>query len=653
MAAHPARKFILILIVLAGLVCLPGSAPGQDLYRSGRDITSTQYLPLTSILTITILDASTGDTLATRCSVTDVNDDSRYPSLSESYYHTAEGGYFYSRGMCTVNIPEGRTIVRAGRGPEYRAVIDTLVVQGDTAMTYELERMVDMGALGYFSGDCQVHINHADGYYTLLPGDALFMGSAEGLGVMNCLDNDYHFTGDVDPCSTPGCIVYMSEENRSSTYGHMDLLGLTWLVHPFSSDWWPMCSDIAKAAGGQPSTAVISAHPVSTDDFQQIDAWPGSGLARELPVNVFEDRIDGFEVMSYSNMQPGGIEIDFWYKLLNCGFRVTACAGTDAAINRFSERPAGGMRTYVRIPEGTLTFESWISNLVAGRTFVTNHPLITHFDIAGFQPGDTLDVTTCCEMPGRLAFESVQPVSRAEIIQNGEVVMTIELGSGRSSVDTVFTIQVSESSWVAARITGDRSAWHPVGDLLFAHTNPVFFYVSGSRIVKREAAEFFVQWIADLEALYIDKGIALTPIDSPYILAKIENARHYYQSLADGVTGVRMNSDPPVPMPLVTRNKPNPFSTGTYIFYGTEQTGDGNVLSFPGDTRDALTGELVIYNVQGRVVKRLFNGRLPAGIHSIYWDGCDEHGKDSASGVYFCIFRAGDRTVSRKLVLIR
>jgi hypothetical protein len=660
MAALPTRKFYLF-IVLIGLVCLSGRAVGQDIGSSApavngesRAVSDQPLLPLISTLTVAILDASTGDTIAARCSVTDANGEPRHPPLAESFYHTADGGYFYSWGLFMVDVPEGRTIVRAGCGCEYRPLVDTLDVQGDTTVTYELERMVDMGALGYFSGDCQVHINHAGGYYTMQPEDALLMGSAEGLGIVNCLDNAYYFTGDVDPCSTPECIVYMSEENRSSTYGHMDLLGLHMLIYPFSSGWWPMCGDIARAAGGQEGVAVISAHPISTDDFQQIDNWPGSGLARELPVNVFEGGMDGFEVMSYSNMQPGGIEIDFWYKLLNCGYRITACAGTDAAVNRYTELPAGGMRTYVRIPEGALTFDGWISNLVAGRTFVTNHPLITHFDIVGFEPGDEAEITTCCELSGRLAFQSVQPVSRAEIIRNGEVVKTFDLGSGRNSVDTVFTVEVTESSWIAARVTGYRSGWHPVGSILFAHTNPVFFTVGGRRIVKRDAAEFFVQWISDLEALFVAEGTVPSSSDSIRVISKFIAARQHYQDLANSVTGVKDGvSHPPTPMPLIARNEPNPFSTVTQIYFGIEQFVGQGVLSYPGNGGDESSGELVIYDVQGRVVRRLFDGEMPAGLNSVFWDGRDERGSDAASGIYFCIFRAGGRSVSRKLVLIR
>ncbi|MGH7494940.1 MAG: FlgD immunoglobulin-like domain containing protein [bacterium] len=62
--------------------------------------------------------------------------------------------------------------------------------------------------------------------------------------------------------------------------------------------------------------------------------------------------------------------------------------------------------------------------------------------------------------------------------------------------------------------------------------------------------------------------------------------------------------------------------------------------------------EVTIYNIQGQVVRRLFDGKQNAGAHTLTWNGRDEAGVVAPSGVYFYRVRAGSFTASRKLLLI-
>ncbi|HSQ59625.1 MAG TPA: PQQ-dependent sugar dehydrogenase [Acidobacteriota bacterium] len=60
-----------------------------------------------------------------------------------------------------------------------------------------------------------------------------------------------------------------------------------------------------------------------------------------------------------------------------------------------------------------------------------------------------------------------------------------------------------------------------------------------------------------------------------------------------------------------------------------------------------------VYDVQGRRVRSLHQGALPAGLHPIRWDGTSASGRAAASGVYFVRARADGRSESRSVVLIR
>ncbi|MBI5805048.1 Ig-like domain-containing protein [candidate division TA06 bacterium] len=78
----------------------------------------------------------------------------------------------------------------------------------------------------------------------------------------------------------------------------------------------------------------------------------------------------------------------------------------------------------------------------------------------------------------------------------------------------------------------------------------------------------------------------------------------------------------------------------------------GNAEFRFGLPRDGKTS-LEIYNVLGQRVKTLVNGNLPAGSHTVKWNGCDEDGRKVSSGVYVYRLITGDNTSTRRLTVIR
>ena len=61
-----------------------------------------------------------------------------------------------------------------------------------------------------------------------------------------------------------------------------------------------------------------------------------------------------------------------------------------------------------------------------------------------------------------------------------------------------------------------------------------------------------------------------------------------------------------------------------------------------------------MYDVNGRQVRNLLVGQafLP-GQHSVAWDGCDNHGRAVASGVYLVRLTAPEGMLTRRMVLAR
>jgi len=90
-------------------------------------------------------------------------------------------------------------------------------------------------------------------------------------------------------------------------------------------------------------------------------------------------------------------------------------------------------------------------------------------------------------------------------------------------------------------------------------------------------------------------------------------------------------------------NYPNPFNPGTWIPYELAQPADVTVG---------------IYNVAGQLIRSLELGRRAAGSYTsrdaaAYWDGRDDSAQEMASGVYFCVLKAGDFRAVRKMILSR
>ncbi|MBN1560109.1 CotH kinase family protein [candidate division KSB1 bacterium] len=82
---------------------------------------------------------------------------------------------------------------------------------------------------------------------------------------------------------------------------------------------------------------------------------------------------------------------------------------------------------------------------------------------------------------------------------------------------------------------------------------------------------------------------------------------------------------------------PNPFNAATRIeFYVPKEQ----------DVR------LSIFDVCGRRVRILLEGRTAAGQHSVVWNGLNEHDKAVASGVYLVRLKMGERVRQLKVVLV-
>lgn len=117
------------------------------------------------------------------------------------------------------------------------------------------------------------------------------------------------------------------------------------------------------------------------------------------------------------------------------------------------------------------------------------------------------------------------------------------------------------------------------------------------------------------------------------------NGDRIYTASATWLEGALSGTDLPLAAAVrLLPNHPNPFNPRTTIAY--ELAGDASV-------------RLAVYGVDGRLVRRLVNRFEAAGRHDVIWDGRDEGGRASSSGVYFYRLETGGEVMSRRMTLVR
>jgi FlgD Ig-like domain len=86
------------------------------------------------------------------------------------------------------------------------------------------------------------------------------------------------------------------------------------------------------------------------------------------------------------------------------------------------------------------------------------------------------------------------------------------------------------------------------------------------------------------------------------------------------------------------QNYPNPFNNETIISYYIPRS-------------DKI--DISIYNIQGQKICQLYQGTQSSGNHELLWDGRNNYGQESASGIYFFQLKSGSFIIARKMVIIR
>lgn len=92
------------------------------------------------------------------------------------------------------------------------------------------------------------------------------------------------------------------------------------------------------------------------------------------------------------------------------------------------------------------------------------------------------------------------------------------------------------------------------------------------------------------------------------------------------------------PAELSLTCRPNPFSSEAVIDFKAPSSGSVEVL---------------ICNLKGQKVRRLYSGYAKAGDNSVCWDGTDEHGSPVANGIYLCRISSKKQSSVKRIIRMR
>lgn len=435
-----------------------------------------------------------------------------------------DDSFAYVDGTFQVELPVGDVYLEMTKGFEYTAVRRKLQIQaGQRELNLEIQRMADLRSEGWVTADTHVHF--------LSPTTALLEASAEGLNLVNILAAQWGdlFTNVGDITNEPllsrdkQTMVWVGSENRQHILGHIGLLGLNAPIFPLSAGgpdesyfgdpvWNSMAdwADRCREHGG----LVVSPHfPYPTG---------------EIAADVALGKIDAVEV--WPGPRPGGPKAGHfnfvryldWYHYLNCGYRLPAVGGTD---KMGADIAVGTNRAYAYIGKEEFTFANWAKAVRSGNTFVTSGPLL-HFQVDGHTPGQEVKLGTGGgTIEVQVVAQSFVPFHRLEVVMNGEVVASREVGSGTRELSLTEKVRLTQPGWIAARCSSELGPITDWQHLVQAHTSPVYLVLPGQEPFSPETAAYMLALIEGSQAFLENLAVCPNPQRLMKVRKIFEDAR--------------------------------------------------------------------------------------------------------------------------------
>ncbi len=408
--------------------------------------------------------------------------------------------HFVCPGSVTLELPVGKYSFDIERGPEYERQSGEISIKaaGQLKASFTLKRIANLAADGWWSGDLHVHRRLKD-IELLMRAEDLHVApvitwwnnrnlwSNRQLPKQQLIRFDknrlYHLMAGEDE-REGGALLYFdlreplpitgSQREYPSPMKFLNAArqqeskqpGRVWvdIEKPF---WWD--APIWLASGLTDTIGLANNH-MCRGRMYESEAWGRPRDIAKLP----SPRGNGYWTQQ------------IYYHILNCGQRVPPSAGSASGV---LPNPVGYNRVYVHLGD-KLNYDKWWQGLKAGRSFVTNGPLLL-CRANGKLPGH---VFTSTSDSISIAFDTSiitnDVIASLEVIKNGEVAQTIKFNDRSKSV-SLEPIEFQQSGWFLVRAIADNKR-----TFRFASTAPFYVEIGESKHrISRKSVQFFIDWI--------------------------------------------------------------------------------------------------------------------------------------------------------------
>ncbi len=434
--------------------------------------------------------------------------------------------HFVCPGGAELELPPGEYSYEVERGPEYTAVAGRFLVREDapTRVELELKRLVELARDGWWSGELHVHRPideipllmeaedlHVAPVITWWNNRNLWSGKPLPATLLHGLAGDryYHVMGGEDEREGGALLFFnLAEPLPITAAGReypspMKFLAMArqrpsvWvdIEKPF---WWDV--PVWLASGQVDSIGLANNHMCRSQMFEN-EAWGKPRDERRLAAPLG----NGFWTQ------------EIYYHILNAGLHIPPSAGSASGV---LPNPVGYNRVYVHL-DGELSYEKWWDGLRAGRSFVTNGPLL-RVRANGELPGHVFAAPAGNEvvLDIRAALAGRDPVRALEIILNGRVERSVPYDEWLRT-GSLGKLRFRESGWMLVRAIADNPK-----TFRFAATAPFYVEIGDVRQrISRSSVRFFLDWIAQrMDRVQLDD-----PVQKDEVLAYHTAARRFWE----------------------------------------------------------------------------------------------------------------------------
>jgi hypothetical protein len=492
----------------------------------------------------------------------------------------------------TMRLPDGEYLVESRRGPEYLDGMQTVNIDASHArIEIKLQRWIDPAQWGWYSGDTHIHAAGCAHYALptegVAPETMIRQARGEGLAIAEVLAwasgwyyQKQFFTGHA--ISPPASLEYSelqvasettlqprptAEDGESSLRydveisgfpsshaGHLVLIRLKDQDYPgtkITEDWpsWnlPILKWVRSQGGLGGYAHGGNGMVVDSTDLPNYEIPPMDGVGtQEAIIDVTHGLVD---FLSGCDTNPIA-ELNAWYHMMNCGFRMAFLGETDYPC--LSDERVGAGRSYVRLdhrPANDVGCEAWLRGIEQGRLycgegrshfldFKVNDHRNGEGDLA-FSASGTFGVETV--VAARL--EPEPPVDRDPLKQGfkGWHLEHARIGTTRSvpvellingvAVSNATLVADGEPRTISFRARVVRSSWVALRILPSSHTHPIFVTVDGKPI---RASRRSAQWCrACVDKVWEVKSAFIRERERAAAAEAFEYARRAYDKIID------------------------------------------------------------------------------------------------------------------------